>query len=263
MSIFEPSTPVDESPEIGHEEETAEAFESEQHEEVTEETTTEHQEYEEEAEVEPSQEEHGDLLAGKYKSVDDLVAGYKNLERQFHQSRQQPQTQTQVPQDQNIDYNEVFWEQFRDNPLNTMQHLIDAAVNQRTAPIYEQRQTEVLSRNIQDVAKEYGQLNSEEGLSQLFERVQDISQELGNPQLASNPTQRVLKMAAQELFGESKAQLYQKAKQAGRAEAEASRKSKQGLSGPTGAKKTEQPKTQEELIRESIVNAGRRSGLFG
>lgn len=267
MTIFNPSTPADESPELGHEEEAAETFENEQEEEQFDEAVEgEHEEHTEDGE--PSEEEHGDqLLAGKYKSVEDLVSGYKNLERQFHQSRQQQQTQ-QVPQqfqqqEQPMDYNEVFWEQFRENPLSTMQYLIDNAVNSRTAPIYEQRQNEVMARNIQDVAKEYAQVNSEEGMSQLFGRVQEIAQELGNPQLATNPTPRILRMAAQEAFGDTKAQLYQKAKQAGRTEAENARRTKQGLPSTQTAKKQEQQKTEEDLVRESIRNAGRRGGIFG
>lgn len=102
-------------------------------------------------------------------------------------------------------------------------------------------------------------------MKQLFGRVNEIAQEFGNPDLARNPSQRILRMAATELFGDSKAQLYEKAKQKGREEAEASRQAKKGLAAPsTGAKKpADKPKTEEEMIADNIVAAGRAQNLFG
>lgn len=269
MPIFEPAIPETESPDLGHEEESAVENENE-FEESEQNFATKEQDIQddEEADDSPSEQERGEeLLAGKYKSTDDLVKGYKELEKQFHQQRQQAQSnQSAAPQTptNQVDYNEMFWEQFRENPLGTMQTLLDMRINKELSPIHEQRQSEVLTRNLDDVAKEYPQMRTEEGFSALHGKVKEIAAELGNPDLASNPSPRVLRMAASELFGDTKAQLYQKAKNAGRQEAETARRSKQGLNATGVTKqKSDTPKSEEELIRESIVNAGRRGGIFG
>jgi hypothetical protein len=210
----------------------------------------------------------GDLILGKFKLQDDLANAYLNLQREFTKSRQpqsqQPAQQTTAQQLGTPEQAALFKQQFEQNPLGVMQYLIDNAVAARTAPIHEQRQTDILTKNISEVAKEYKQLNSEEGMKQLFGKVAEIAEDLGNPNLAKNPTSRVLRMAAAEAFGDTKQAVYNKAKQEGRKEAEAARAAKKGLpAARTGAKAkvtNEQKLSPEDEIRAGIMAANGRGG---
>lgn len=253
MSMFDETTPEAESPDTGHEE--VEAVEAETQEE-TEEVQTE--------EETVSEEEHTEeLYAGKYKSVEDLVKGYKNLEKSFHESRQQkPQREQpqQIYQEENEIQRDAVIRMLNDDPIGT----INFFVGQATAPLQQERETQQLTRNFENITKEYRDIiKSDEDIKGLFDKVNEIAQEVGNPNLAKNPSARVLKMAAMELWGDSKATLYEKAKKAGRDEAEAARRAKVGLSAPAGAKPKDTPKTPEEMIADSIVSAGTRKGIFG
>ncbi|MFD7521434.1 hypothetical protein [Paenibacillus chitinolyticus] len=217
----------------------------------------------EELDDEPDDPEQAEQSQGDARNVEELARAYQELERQSRQpeSAQQPIT-PQVPQ---ADPNQVFWQHFQQDPFGTMQYLIQNAVTQHTEPIQKQRQSEQLSRNIEAISKEYKQVGTEDGLTKLFGKVSEIAEELGNPALAKNPTQRVLRMAAAEAFRETKQQLYNQAKAAGRKEAESARRQKRNLGAPSGTKQTqnEEPKTEADLIRESIVAAGRGSSIFG
>ena len=281
MGIFD-STPVTESPETGHEEVAAEETQDTQ--EPTEEETVEAAEdagpnEEEEPEETPSEQEHGEtegkeeLLAGKYKTVDELVKGYKNLLREYTKTKQeqkqmQSQTQLQVPAQQpyNQDYNEIFRQYFEQDPIGTLQFMlkdiVQGAVQQHIAPIQENREIEVLTHNIEALSKEYAQVMTEQGLNQLFNQVAEIAEELGNPNLSRNPTKRVLRMAAEELWGgPSKALMYQRGKEEARKEMENTLKQKKVISTKT-TKKPEIKKTEEDLIREAILKAGGGGGIF-
>lgn len=287
MGIFD-STPAVESPEQGHEEMAAEPTQTEttevEQQEYTEEVENVEEEVEEEVEEtdeqddEPSeQQEQGDLIAGKFKSQDDLVKAYKNLEREFHKSRQQekqtPQVQTPQQQPPADDLNAVIQDYWETNPAGVLQHLVTTMVEQQVSqikeqyinPLQEQRQTEVLANNIGELSNQYGQLMTEQGLGQLFGVVQEIAQELGNPDIAKNPTKRVLRLAASELWGEpSKAEMYQRGKEEAMQAREQSRRQKQAVNTKTAKKPKEPPKSEDDIIRERIMNAGYRSGgIFG
>jgi hypothetical protein len=219
---------------------------------------------------EGDQSEHsGQLLAGKYKTTDELVRAYKELERKFHGERQgggqkQPQQQP-APQDGQQDPNQAFWAAFRDNPMGTIQALVQHAATQQVAPLIEERQTETLGRHFDTLAKEYRQLTTEEGMQQFATAIRDVAAELGNPDLARNPTPRMLRMAAMEAFGDSKAKAYQLGKEAGRQESEQTRAAKQGLGAKSGARpaKGGEP-TPEQAIKEAILAAGKSGGgIFG
>jgi hypothetical protein len=267
MSIFEPSTPEQTSPIEGQEVETAEEQEFEEEFEQEQEIQEDDESVLEESDEDesPSEEEGQDeLIAGKFKSQDDLVNAYKNLEREFHKSRQQ-QRQPEQPQynQEQQEPNEVFWNAFQNDPFGTLQYLVQNAVQSETAPIYEQQQTAKLKDHFGALSKEYQQLNTEDGMTTFATKMQEIADELGNPSILENPSPRIMRMAALEAFGDSKASVYKKAKEQGRMEAENARKAKQGLSAPRSTKPKQTQKTPEELIAESIVNAGSRGGLFG
>jgi hypothetical protein len=271
-----------ESPE-GHDEETAVETENEEDFDNDQDVDSEdEQESEDNADTtdsdadEDQEEEHSEeLLAGKYKTPEDLVKGYKELERQFHQSRssggqqQQPANQTAVVQQpgeqtQQPDLNNVFWERFRDNPLATMEAVIGHIVNDRTAPIFEERRSQSLSSHISNIAKSYPQVGTEEGLKQLVDKVREFADEVGNPDLLRNPTDKIMRFAAREAFGDTVSKAFEKGKAAGRSESERTRQSKQGLGAKGGAKKQSAPaKTEEQEMVDNILAAGRGGGIFG
>lgn len=269
MDLFENSTTAETSPIEGQEVETAEEmetqegleYEGEGQEILEEESDQEEFESDEEESPEQGQEE---LIAGKFKSQDDLIKAYKNLEREFHKSRQQPQ-QPQRQLNNDIDPTEIFLQQLQQDPFGTINFLVEEAVKERTAPIYEQQAESRLAQDIHSLGNEYNQVYTEEGLASLFSKVEEIVSEDfgGNENLLKNPSKRILKLAAQEVFGDSKAQLYKMAKEKGKKEAETIRKTKQGLGSPKNTKPKQTEKTAEEQLADLIVGAGYGGGLFG
>lgn len=274
MSIFDQvSGPVDESPEMGHEEEAAEQFENQ-------EESYEEDVYEEQEEVQPDAEEtdpeedgHSEqLLAGKYKSVQDLEEAYRSLQREFTKQRMVEKTQPQQPpqqpiqsQPQEIDFNDPnsIINAINQDPMGTIAKIAQQTYQQaRTVETQEQQ----FMRGVDEVSAQYADhLKTEDDMNLYFGKVSEVCRELGvNPK---TPPARVLKMAAQELWGnpgqETVKQAYEKAKAEARKEAAETRRQKAGLSAPASAKPQEKPKTPEDLVADSIVNAGKRGGLFG
>lgn len=209
-----------------------------------------------------------------FKSAEEMANSYRELRKSYTQSRQQlagtqaPQGQQQPPAQSGQgaqDMNAAFWNEFQQDPLGTMRYLIQQAtgqaITQHVNPLVERQQNEQLSRNIESVAKDYRQINTPDGMQSLMERVAEIAEGFGNPGLAANPPKRILDMAARELYGDSKAKVYQQAKQKGRQEAEAARSKKAGLSAPTGSKKAPTVTPEQQIINE-IFGAG-GGGIFG
>lgn len=264
----ETSTTEEISPNEGQEMESAEETEQFDQQDEQQDTEVDNEETPEESNDDEGQ---GELIAGKFKSQNELVKAYKNLEREFHKSRQQPQQdqyqqqqfQQQTMQQQIQDPNSQFWDLFQQDPISTMNFFINNAVQEQTKPIYETQATQQLANNISQLSGQYDQVNTEDGLNQLFDKIGEISEELGNPSILENPSPRILRMAAQEAFGDQTAQLYQQAKQKGKEEAENNRKAKQGLTGPSGTKPKQNEKTPEEQLAEMIINSGRSGSMFG
>lgn len=230
-------------------EELAVETESE-YEEVTEENTEVTEEVED---SEPEQSE--ELLLGKFKSTDDLMKAYTELQKSFTQSRQQKPEQVD---------NEQLLDAYDRDPLSTINYLVQQGIQQALSPIHQERQVESLTKNFDPIAKEYKQLHSDEGVNQLFSKISELAVEFGNPELVKNPTQRIMKMAASELWGgETKAKVYNSALEQGRQEAIDSRRQKQGLAVTTTKKPNEAPKTEADVIMDNIMAANSRSGLFG
>mgnify|MGYP006976775290 CR=1 FL=1 len=239
----------------------------------SEESDADEVEGEEEEDAPPEGQGDNGLILGKFKTQEDLAKAYLNLQAEFTRQRmqqsggQQQSQQPQMPAQQQggqPDVQQLFWERFKVDPIGAIQAVAQYVAQQQTAPLVEERRTAAVSQSLEAVAKEYRQIQTPEGMKQLFERVNEIAQELGNPALAQHPTQRVLRMAASELWGDTKAQVYQKAKQAGRVEAERTRQSKVGLAAQGGARRPlEGEKTTEQEIKEAILAAGKGGGLFG
>jgi hypothetical protein len=268
MSIFgTESTPEDFVPAQDTTNELAEQEYSEPEEQPEFEAEQEEQ-YEEHSEEEQTDPEgHSDeLIAGKFKSQEDLINAYKNLERKLHapQQQQQPTQQQQQSQMWTEDQRDAVINAFNNDPIGTINYFAQQAVTQAVNPLQQERAFERTIANIEKVAQSYAQVNTEDGMSQLMTRVNEIAQDFGNPNLAKAPTPRVLEMAARELWGNtSTAQLYQQAKAAGRQEAEAARRAKTGLAAPSNIKPKQAPRTTGDSIRDGILAASRNSGLFG
>lgn len=258
------TTPVNESPaDAGQEEEAAVNPEQE-----VEDLDEQDLEQEDGASPEDAGQDE-ELLAGKFKTPAELAKSYLELQKKFTQTAQQVKQQPnqQVPEQQagNADLEEVFWNEFQNNPLRTMQYLIDNVVAAKTAPITAREQESELGRLMDPIAKEFKQVRSEEGMTALFEKIGEIALEMGNPQLAQHPNQRLMRMAAQELYGDGKAALIASARDAGREEADATRRNKQSVNVNTSGKKAPQaaPKSAAESIQEGILSSGKNSSIFG
>lgn len=289
MSIFGDETiTLPGSPEeSGQDEGAAEEVENEEAFEEQDEHGGDEAEFEDESDEEdqaegdeddaPPEDGQGDgLILGKFKTQGDLVKAYQNLERAYTQQRQgggqqpsqdAPSASQQPGQNQRAELTNIFWERFKSDPLAAMEAVVSHMVDNRTAPIFEKDRTNALSSNLQTIAKEYRQAGTEEGLRQLLGKVQEIAEDVGNPDLIRNPSERVLRMAAREAFGDTAAKAFAKGKEAGRTESERTRASKANAAvraGGKGGKQTEEPKTPEQTMKEAILAAGQGGGgIFG
>lgn len=286
MSIFEPATTIDESPVTGQEE----AMTAEQDNEAQEYTETEGTEVETGAEETTQYQEEGspsdeETEQGEETEQFDFATAYKELRKDYTRKAQelaelkrqgQPPMQQQG-QGQGPDIEQLtnqFWDEFQRDPVNTLYRFADSVADQRLqgyrqqveqmiVPIYEGQAANAYAKNMNEVAKVYPDLHTNDGFHKFNEKLSEIAQELGNPNMVHNPPKRVLDMAAREVFGESTARLYQKAKAQGKEEALNNIRTKQGLAPATGAKQKEQPISIEDQIANSIVGAGRKGGIFG
>lgn len=225
----------------------------------------------------PPEDGQGDgLILGKFKTQGDLVKAYQNLERAYTQQRQgggqqlsqdSPATPQQPGQNQRAELTNVFWERFKADPLAAMEAVVSHMVDNRTAPIFEKDRTNTLSSNLQTIAKDYRQAGTEEGLKQLLGKVQEIAEDVGNPDLIRNPSERVLRMAAREAFGDTAAKAFAKGKEAGRVDSERARASKANAAvraGGKGSKQAGEAKSPEQEIADAILAAGKGGGgIFG
>lgn len=268
MSIFEETSTSSEevTPEVGQGEEMEPEVEFEEGQEFG---TADDDQVEEESSSEMEQEEYEEEDNFDYKTA------YKSLLPEYTRSRQelsQLRNGQQPPQDGQGEYdqeemNNRFLEDLQRDPLGTMLNLIDARavqqVNEAISPMQQRDFANSYNANMQDIAREFPQVRNPEQYDQFTANLKTIAQDFGNPDILRNPPKRILKMAAQETFGDNKVDVYNKAKAKGKIEAMNNLKAKQGLSGPVGAKPQETKKTDADLYREAIRNAGGRGGLFG
>lgn len=264
MFELEPSTIADESPEIGQEEvvtEEQQETEVESQEPVTTEAGT--NEAEEEAKEETPSEEPEKGNFDYVKAYNELRKDHTRKSQELADFKRQATPPAQAAGQGEPNVNDTFWQIFQQDPMGTIDYLVNQGVEQKTAPIFEQRQTETTVKNLEHLATEYKEVATQEGLTNLFAKVGEIADELGNPKLKDNPTKRVLDMAAREAFGDSKAKLYEKAKAKGKEEMMNSIRTKQGLTATSGTKPKSEPMSIEDQIADSIVGAGRKGGIFG
>ena len=240
MSIFEPATIQTESPEMGQEEvATAEAQEMQDTaQEPIEETQVEAGADEaQEAEEQPSD----DTEQGNESQLNYEVA-YRELRRDYTRKAQElaelKRGQVQPPAQQVAGQGQPdmsaltdqFWEEFQRDPVNVLFRFADSVADQRlqnyqqqveqmVAPIYESQAAQAYAKNMESIAKIHPELRTPEGYQQFNEKVHEIVNEVGNPNLIYNTPKRILDMAAKELFGDTGARLYQKAKAQGKEEA--------------------------------------------
>ena len=198
-------------------------------------------------------------LAGKFKSVDDLVKGYKNLEKAFHQSRQ-PQQQNNSQQQQPVksqqEVSDAIFQAMTEDPASVIQYFVQQAL----APIQQEKADMQLQNNLQELSKDYSEISDEKGLADMFIKAKEIAFELGNPNLSES--KRILKMACQELYPKSTSKLVKQVKNETQEEILENMKTKQNVNTNNNMKQSKQnngSKTPEELIIEGIFNAGRKN----
>ena len=213
---------------------------------------------EEEVEVEDNS-TTDEKLAGKFKSVDDLVKGYKNLEKAFHQSRQ-PQQQNNSQQQQPVksqqEVSDAIFQAMTEDPASVIQYFVQQAL----APIQQEKADMQLQNNLQELSKDYSEISDEKGLTDMFIKAKEIAFELGNPNLSES--KRILKMACQELYPKSTSKLVKQVKNETQKEILENMKTKQNVNTNNNMKQSKQnngSKTPEELIIEGIFNAGRKN----
>lgn len=155
-------------------------------------------------------------------------------------------------------------EEYKDDPaLKLIEQMIEAKVAERTADIRQKQEQDVLESKLSAVAREFPALRESQNVNKLAQKAFEIARDLGNPQLAKNPSPRLLKMAAQELFGDTKARVYEKGRADGASKANGSAIKDSLNPVSTGAALGKEPqKGPEDLLAEMIVNAGKGSGIF-
>lgn len=286
MGIFdEPSTTPAESPAMTGQEEVGAEEQQEMQEEDVQETGQPESEQDaaQDAEDAPSEESE----QGEEKPPFDYEKAYQELRKDYtrkaqkladYERQQSPAQQPGQGQQTQVSREQVRQEleaQFEVDPVGTMLKVANAIADHRMGeyrqevegmvnPLYEREVHAEYNSNMEKLAGTYAELKSDEGYEVFLAALQNVAHEIGDPQkLLARPSVRLLKMAAQEAFGDKGDKLYQKAKAKGKEEALNTIRTKQGLAAPAGAKPKEQPKSIEDQIADSIVGAGRRNGIFG
>lgn len=287
MGIFEPSTTPAESPVITGQEEVG-AEENQEMQDKAQEPEKKAEAGADEVQNEEDSPSGEESEQGEEAQPFDYEKAYRELRKDYtrkaqklaeYERQQQPPAQQpgqgQQPQATMEQLRQQLEEQFTMDPVGTMLRVADAIANQRMSeyqqevhqlvnPLYEKDVQAEYRSNMENLAGTYAELKTEEGYELFLATLNNVAHEIGDPQkLLARPPMRLLKMAAQEAFGDRADKLYQKAKAKGKEEALNTIRTKQGLSAPTGTKPKEQPKSIEEQIADSIVSAGRRGGIFG
>lgn len=287
MSIFEPSTSEAESPVIGQEEAMPE---EQQNLEGADNQQDADPEPEQDAETESSPDEgqeeeelipastHKELRTAFTRKAQEAAELKRQLEAMQSQQQQPPvQGQGMKREPQNMaEFEQSLAQQvaqMREEGYHEafIEARVDAATaNFRTTLISRQleaqdngRKNAQVNADIATITADYPDIATDIGMQLLASKVSEIAQEIGNPAMEQYPTKRILQMAAQEIWGDNKAKLYQSAKAKGKQEALDNIKAKQGVNTTISKKQNDQPKSPEDIIRENIVNAGRSGGIFG
>lgn len=122
-----------------------------------------------------------------------------------------------------------------------------------------QKENTRINSDVESMIPDFPDLATDEGFYMFANKVQEINNELGTTKI----TKRIMQMAAKEIWGDSTAKLYQSAKAKGKQEALDNIKAKQGVNTVISKKPNEQPKSLEDELADSIMNAGRSGGIFG
>lgn len=153
---------------------------------------------------------------------------------------------------------EAFLDALEQDPEATVRKLVAAEL----APLHQERQLAALEKNIAPIAETYEQLHTEDGAAAFFAKVTEIASELGNPGLVRNPSARILKMAAEELWGSSQAKTFAAGQEQGRAAAEAARAAKKAVAANPTGKAPAAAQSPEDEVADAILSAGRRGDWF-
>jgi hypothetical protein len=192
---------------------------------------------------------------------------YSDLRREMAKQQQARQPQPPQPKAEPKPADTVdpeFVEQWNRDPKGTIEKMAaDMAMRQSrqlVEPLLRAKAEENYASNMQALAADYPEANTEAGYKQFAEALQTLAQEWGAEHLVYNPPLELMEAAAKRVFGKSRA--VQAALEAGKKQTMDQIKAKQGLA-VNAAKPKITPKTPEDEAAEMILNAGRRKSIFG
>lgn len=285
MSIFDTSTSIEESPEIGQEEAMPEEQQNLEGADNQSEADPEAgQEAETDSSPEPGQEEqpeeemvsastHKELRAAFTRKAQEAAELRRQLEARGNQAQppvpgqgqtREPQTMAEFQQQEGIKIAQMREEGYHEAIIDLMVKADTAEfkinmMERGLAYKEEREENNRINSGIDALIPRYPEIATEEGFALFSDKIRELQNDMGTRKLSD----RILKMAAAEVWPESKTQLYQTAKAKGKQEALDNIRAKQGVTTTTTKKPNEQPKSLEDQIADNIMNAGRSGGIFG
>lgn len=204
------------------------------------------------------------LLAGKFKTVDELEKGYENLQSLLGRKGllqlpgdegkdKQPEVANVAPDStQTLDLekiNESFKQSFEQNPLLTLQQLLQAQVSRIVAPIQEQVASQRMQAEMMRLAAQH------EDFVELSPRISEVLKKRPYLQQIVRVHPEAIEDAYRIAKSELAAEVAQAAKEAGRVEGQQAAKVK---ASAATAPVSSQQMPQEETPEDKILN-----GIFG
>lgn len=195
---------------------------------------------------------------------------YSDLRREMSKQLQAKQPQPPQPKDASAapatdQVDPDFIAEWNKDPKGTIQRMAAEMARQQSRqlvePLLRAEAEKSYATNMQTLAADYPDVNTETGYAPFSTTLQTIAREWGAEHLLYNPPLELMEAAAKRAFG-GKGKTYLAAKEAGKRETMEQIRAKQGLAVTTTKAKIP-PKTAEDELADTIVNAGKRKGFFG
>jgi hypothetical protein len=213
------------------------------------------------------------LLAGKFKTVDELEKGYENLQSLLGRKGllqlpgdegkdKQPEVANVAPDStQTLDLekiNESFKQSFEQNPLLTLQQLLQAQVSRIVAPIQEQVASQRLQAETMRLAAQH------EDFVELSPRISEVLKKRPYLQQIVRVHPEAIEDAYRIAKSELAAEVAQAAKEAGRVEGQQAAKVKaSAATAPVSSQQMPQEETPEDKILRGIFGiSGEKQGMY-
>jgi hypothetical protein len=150
-------------------------------------------------------------------SVEEMINGYKDLEREFHRVRQlasqQPavvdnqQQQAEVPELTDEQINQLLLEAFQKDPVSTLNALLETMLEERLQPLMQDYEERLMTNKVLEAAQKYPDFKD---LANDIADFLDAHPEIGDLENALDIAYLAVKgMKAQEFLEQGKQQAYQ------------------------------------------------------